>query len=71
MRNFVFGSIGVVLGLALLAGSLLAGGTSAHGTGAYAAGQSAGSAARIPLGVILLLAGVWAIRKEIRGRAAG
>ena len=41
MRNSIFGSIGVALGLALLIGSLLAGGSSRHGSGAYAAGEPA------------------------------
>jgi hypothetical protein len=68
MRNLIFGGIGVIIGLALLIGSLTAG-TTQHGTGAYGAGQSAGEAARIPLAVIFLLAGLWAIRKSTRNRS--
>jgi hypothetical protein len=67
MRNLIFGSVGVVIGLALLIGSLTAG-PSHHGTGAYGAGQSAGEAARIPLAVVFLLAGVWAIRRAKNAR---
>jgi hypothetical protein len=67
MRNLIFGGIGVVIGLGLLIGSLTAGPTH-HGNGAYAAGQSAGEAARIPLAVIFLLAGLWAIRKGMQAR---
>jgi hypothetical protein len=67
MRNLIFGAIGVVIGLALLIGSLTAG-TAHHGTGAYGAGQSAGEAARIPIAVLFLLAGLWAVRKGIRAR---
>jgi hypothetical protein len=67
MRNLIFGGIGVVIGLALLIGSLTSG-PAHHGTGAYGAGQSAGEAARIPLAVIFLLAGLWAIRKGMHAR---
>ena len=67
MRSLAFGSIGVLIGLLLLVGSLTAG-TAQHGTGAYGAGQSAGEAARIPVAVLFLLAGLWAIRKSIRDR---
>jgi hypothetical protein len=67
MRNLIFGGIGVIIGLALLIGSLTSG-PAHHGTGAYGAGQSAGEAARIPLAVIFLLAGVWTIRKGIDAR---
>lgn len=67
MRNLIFGGIGVLIGLALLIGSLTAG-SAHHGTGAYGAGQSAGEAARIPLAVIFLLAGLWAIRKGVEAR---
>jgi hypothetical protein len=65
MRNLIFGGIGVIIGLALLIGSLTAG-PAHHGTGAYGAGQSAGEVARIPLAVIFLLAGLWAIRKGVQ-----
>jgi hypothetical protein len=67
MRNLIFGGIGVVIGLALIIGSLTSG-PAHHGTGAYGSGQSAGEAARIPLAVIFLLAGLWAIRKGIQAR---
>jgi hypothetical protein len=62
MRNLIFGAAGVVIGLALIIGSLTAGSVR-RGTGAYGAGESAGETARIPIAVILLLAGLWAIRK--------
>ena len=65
MRNLIFGGIGVIIGLALLIGSLTAGPVH-HGNGAYGAGQSAGEVARIPLAVIFLLAGLWAIRKGVQ-----
>jgi hypothetical protein len=68
MRHLVFGGIGVVIGLLLLIGSLTAG-TAQHGTGAYGAGQSAGEAARIPVAVLFLLVGLWAIRKSMRDRS--
>jgi hypothetical protein len=67
MRSLAFGSVGVLIGLLLLVGSLTAG-TAQHGTGAYGAGQSAGEAARIPVAVLFLLAGLWAIRKSVRDR---
>jgi hypothetical protein len=68
MRNLVFGGIGVIIGLLLLVGTLAAG-PAKHGAGAYGAGQSAGEAARIPLAVLFLLAGLWAIRKSMRDRS--
>jgi hypothetical protein len=67
MRSLAIGSVGVLIGLLLLVGSLTAG-TAQHGTGAYGAGQSAGEAARIPVAVFFLLAGLWAIRKSVRDR---
>jgi hypothetical protein len=67
MRNLIFGGIGVLIGLALLIGSLTAG-TTRHGTGAYGAGQSAGEVSRIPIAVLFLLAGIWALRKGIQRR---
>lgn len=67
MRNLAFGTVGVVIGLALLAGSLTA--TSAHhAPGAYGSGASAGEAARIPIAVLFLLAGLWALLRGIRAR---
>jgi hypothetical protein len=67
MRNLVFGCIGVLIGLALLIGSLTAA-PAQHGTGAYGAGQSAGEVSRIPIAVLFLLAGLWAIRTSVRKR---
>lgn len=69
MRNLIFGGIGVVLGLALLVGSLTTSGT-VQGNGAYRAGESAGVMARIPIAIILLVAGLWAVRNGIRARRA-
>jgi hypothetical protein len=67
VRSLIFGGVGVLIGLALLIGSLTAG-TARHGAGAYAAGQSTGEAARIPIAVLFLLAGLWAVRKGIQAR---
>lgn len=67
VRNLIFGTIGVVIGLAFLLASLT-GGSAHHGTGAYGAGQSAGEVARVPLAVLFLLAGLWALRKGMRSR---
>ena len=67
MRNLVFGCIGLLIGLALLIGGLTAA-PAQHGTGAYGAGQSAGEVSRIPIAVLFLLAGLWAIRTSVRKR---
>lgn len=68
MRNLIFGGIGVVIGLALLIASLTSGGNAQHSDGAYGAGQSAGEVTRIPIAVIFLLAGAWAVRNGIQQR---
>lgn len=67
MRNLVFGWIGVLIGVALLIGSLTAG-PAQHRPGAYGAGESAGEISRIPIAVLFLFAGLWAIRTGIRKR---
>lgn len=67
MRNLAFGCIGVLIGLALLIGSLTSG-PGQHSAGAYGAGQSAGEVSRIPIAVLFLLAGLWAIRTGMRKR---
>lgn len=64
MRNFIFGGIGVVLGLALFIADLTASTTPTQATAAYRAGAES----RIPIAILLLLAGLWAIRKGLRAR---
>jgi hypothetical protein len=67
MRNVLFGAVGVLIGLALLIGGLTAG-PAHHAGGAYGSGASAGETARIPVAVLFLLAGLWALRKGIQRR---
>jgi len=67
MRNLLFGSIGVLIGLALVIGSLTSG-SGTHHAGAYGAGEAAGEVARIPIGVLFLLVGIWAVRKGLQQR---
>jgi hypothetical protein len=70
MRQIVLGSFVAILGAVLLIASLAAGGNSTHYGGAYGAGSSAGESARIPIAVVLLLAGAWAVRKGMQQRSS-
>ena len=67
MRSLIFGAVGIAIGLALLIGSLTAG-PAHNGSGVYGSGASAGEASRIPIAVLFLLAGLWALRKGIQAR---
>lgn len=68
MRNIVLGGVVAIFGAVLLIGHLMGGGTSNHYGGAYGSGYHAGESAAIPIAIVLVLAGVWAVRKGIRQR---
>jgi hypothetical protein len=67
VRNIIFGTVGIIIGLVELIGSLTTHET-ARGGGTYAAAYSAGAAARLPIAVVFLVAGLWALRKGIQAR---
>jgi len=68
MRNIVLGSIVTIFGAGVLIGRLVGGGTTGHYTGAYGSGHHAGEVSALPIAIVFLIAGVWAIRKGIRQR---
>ena len=62
MRNFVFGAIGIVWGIGIVVYGLT--GDGGGGTDAYVAGQRFA----MVLGAVMAVAGVMAVRRELRIR---